>query len=165
VSAARLFSALLVLSCFSLFGIVRASRLRKTAEEERAFCEDIREVSQRMRLLREPLPGIAAELALCGRCRPFWEGVLRGMKDGLSFSEAAGKAEMSEIGREAKAALYELFGSVGTGELEQERARLGLCLEKLGRICEKTQDETAQKARLVLRLSLLAGAAAAILIL
>lgn len=164
MSAARTISALLVLSCFTLFGFVRASGIRKKAEDERGLLEDIRAVDQRMRLLKKPLPEIASELSACGRCAELWRGITDGMRRGLSFSEAANIADKPELSREALGALTELFSSLGSAGPEEECARLGCAAERLEAISLKTEAEYAARAKLVLRLSALAGAAAAILI-
>ena len=165
MSAARFVSALLVLFCCTLFGRVRASSLEARTACERGLLEDIRDLERRMRFLRKPLSEIVSELAETGNAKELWLGLAKGLSAGLPVSEASKSVLKPDIGAEPLETLEGLLCSLGTGELEEELSRLKLAEERLKKHLEAAETECERKTKLIRRLSALAGAAAAILIL
>lgn len=163
MSAARLVSAALAFTACAVFGAVRRARIRRERETAAMLTADVAEFERLLRLERRPLSEIAGWLARNGGCKALWRGVEEGMEQGETFRNAYAAAEKPEAGKAAAAVLDALAGSIGSGDAEGESDRLKKAGDELAEISALMQKSCAEKEKLIGTLSLLAGAAAALL--
>lgn len=156
---------MLAFGACALFGSVRQARGAKAVADLASFRGDLVETENLMRQSRTPLPEIAAKLAESGRCPAFWEAVSRGLAGGLSFREAYSAAPKPELPAGAAEVADGLAAALGTGDLQTESERLTAAAERLAPMLSDLEKSTAEKGKLIRSLSLLAGLAAALLIL
>ena len=165
MSAARAIAAGAAFGACALFGAVRKARAKKELDALSGAAWDIREAERLLRMTNAPLGEIASELSEKGRLRPFWKAVGEGMAGGASAYSAYSNAAPPCAEHEALRVLEELFSSLGRGDGETESKRLSSAADKLDALYAEAEKKAAEKAGITGAVSLLAGVAAALLLL
>ena len=164
MSAARALAAGAAFGACALFGAVRKARAKRDAASLGSLAWDIREAERLLRMTNAPLSEITQELSEKGRMKPFWKAVGERMEDGAS-AYAAYTASPPQAAPEALRVLDELFSSLGRGDSQTESKRLSAAADKLDALYSEAEKKAAEKGRITGAVSLLAGVAAALLLL
>lgn len=164
MNGARIVSAALAFTVCAVFGTVRRARMRREAEIASLLAADVCDLERMLRLERRPIAELAGRLAEAGGCREFWRGVAEGIEHGATFGEAYASAPKPEAGKAAAEVLSALAEKQGSGDAEGESVRIKKTANELADIAEQMRKTSAEKGKLTGTLSLLAGLAAALLI-
>lgn len=162
MSAVRFVSAALVMCASGLFGEVRKARLRKERSSAEELLDELERLERMMRLERIPLDAAAARLAEDG-ASALWEDISLSLREGDPFEKAYSTAKAPSIDAVSRRIMDELASALGSGELESETSALKRAAEELGEHCRESRKKAAEKEKLTGALSLLFGAAAALL--
>ena len=165
MSAARLLASGAVFAACVTAGAVRASRMELRIKNTHALSADIARLKGFVCSERIPLDEAAERLRASGGLKPLWEGVCGFMRRGCDLARAYSEAVKPELVPEATAVLDELFSALGKGDSAAELERLGSACLRLERVCAEASAEGGKSRRLIQKLSLLLGIAAALLIL
>lgn len=149
----------------ALFGAVRKARTKQEVFALSGITADIREAERMVGLSKAPIASIAGELARSGRSAPFWQSVSDKLNGGSALIEAYSASPAPTALPEAAQVLDGLFSSLGRGDAETESKRLRAAAERLEEILGAAEKRASEKCRLTGSLSMLAGAAAALLLL
>lgn len=164
MSAARTIAAISAFGACALYGAVRKARTKGEAAALGGITEDLMEAERMVRLTRSPLTSIAGELAKAGKSQLFWRSIHEKMLAGSSLFKAYSSTPKPCMNGEAGQVLDGLFSSLGRGDAETESKRIRLAAERLGALFSETEKRASEKCRLTSSLSVLAGAAAALLL-
>lgn len=157
----KLLGATLLAAAFAAFGVSEALRLRRRARltsELAAGLELLRgEIVSRL----APMPEAAERLARHGPegTRKFYAALCAGLENfgGAEFSELWRRSlDLLDIGREARAALENLGGSLGRYGAQEQSSAISACELELRREAERASEEARVMGRL--RAGLAAGA-------
>lgn len=163
MSAARLALAAGAFAVCAVFGTVRRAEREAGRKRLESVSADISALRVKLADGRLPLGRIASELAASGQNAGYWRGVSEAMARGLSFGEAA--PPVPGLDSEADEILRSLFAGLGDGSLRAEEERIERAERGLRALLEKRTRELEKRGGLINSLSLLAGLAAALLIL
>ncbi|MBO4879596.1 MAG: stage III sporulation protein AB [Clostridia bacterium] len=157
-------AALAFLICAAA-GMIRAERMKLRLSAAEGLLSDLGVIEASLRYERKPALLIAEELARSGKLSRFWNSILIVMNDGLSFGDAWRKVKGElGIGKTELAALDGFAENFGSTDAETELARLFAAKARLSDAVSALRAEYPKKRKLASSLGMLAGCAAALML-
>lgn len=157
-------AAAVFFSCY-LFGAVRKAKLNERIQSFENITADLSFAERCVRLNREKPDEIMNMLAKQGKCREIWSRLSGDAGNEPDAVKIKSVLEGSDFNDEAKELVIELLSSKASYDSETAAASLRKVLARLETILSDERKKTEQKTKLFSALSLLAGAASALLLL
>ena len=151
-------------SCY-LFGAVRKARLNERLAALENIIADLSFMEQCVRLNREKPDEIMIKLAKHGKCREMWARIYKDDVKTDNTDRMISALEASDFNEEARIIIREHLSSQASSDSGTAAATLRNTLTRLENILSDERKKTEQKTKLFSALSLLAGAASALLLL
>lgn len=162
----KLLAAAAVFGCCAFFGaLTRESCILRIRTAE-GMASDLAAMEALLRFERTDVASVARSLAVTGRLAGFWAELASSLGRGASFEEAwrAGIRPLS-LAEDEKAVLAEFAARFGKSDIETELALLSLARERLAAAYSANMPGVRNRIRLSGTLSLLLGAALALMVL
>ncbi|MCR5610841.1 MAG: stage III sporulation protein AB [Clostridiales bacterium] len=156
-------AGLLFLTC-SLYGIVFREREKKKRETVSGLITDLKEMENEIRFGRRNYEDVLYHLSKKGLHKQLWSEIYDATKKGYSFRNAFLRSAGSRIDPTLPDLFEKLLPETCAFESSAEADRIRILTEKLEEYAAKAKKSSEERVRLTLSLSLLAGAAAAIIV-
>ena len=157
-------AAVFVICAFLGTLIGEGYKLRLAASDMMA--SDLAAMEALLRFERTDVRSIAASLAVRGRLKGFWRGIHTELSQGASFEEAWRNRECAlSLPADEKAILREFAARFGKSDIETELAGIRQAGESLKNVRLLHRNEFQNRIRLSGALSVLLGAALALMVL
>lgn len=165
MSFLRLISAGLVFIPCALFGLISKEREIKKTETLKGLITDIKELEQDIRFGRKKTADALSHLADVGKEKVVWKEIVVKTEKGCSLRDSIIEAFGKHVGHSVSDLLDKQIPDKSSFDSSVEAERLRSISEQLEDYRVTAEKKCYEKCRLTLSLSILVGAAAAILIL
>lgn len=164
MSCLRLVSAGLIFLVCASYGFVFREREKKKSDSLSGLITDLKEMENEIRFGRKNNYEIISYLSENGIVSELWKETASETKIGRSFREAFIHSVGKHVDTSAADILHNKLSDSSAFESSAEAERIGAVTEVLEEHLKTVLSKSAERSKLVLSLSLLAGAAAAIIV-